>query len=73
MSGTTQRLQNPLIKESTLNHIIYSLIKGFWSLWGAKIGSPLVDKTEVISIFIWEFPTIGGTLFWGPYNKDPTI
>ena len=23
---------------------------------------------------IWEFPKIGGTLlFWGPYNKDPTI
>ena len=21
----------------------------------------------------WEFPKIGGTLFWGPYNKDPTI
>ena len=22
---------------------------------------------------IWEFPKIGGTLFGGPYNKDPTI
>ena len=22
---------------------------------------------------IWGFPTIRGTLFWGPYNKDPTI
>ena len=21
----------------------------------------------------WEFPKIGGTLFWGPYNKNPTI
>ena len=21
----------------------------------------------------WEFPEIGGSLFWGPYNKDPTI
>ena len=21
----------------------------------------------------WEFPKIRGTLFWGPYNKDPTI
>ena len=20
-----------------------------------------------------EFPKIGATLFWGPYNKDPTI
>ena len=22
---------------------------------------------------IREFPTIRGTLFWGPYSKDPTI
>ena len=21
----------------------------------------------------WEFPKIRGTLFWGPYHKDPTI
>ena len=20
----------------------------------------------------WEFPKMGGTLFWGPFNKDPT-
>ena len=24
-------------------------------------------------LHIWEFPKIRGTLFWGPYNKDPTI
>ena len=22
---------------------------------------------------IWEFPKVRGTLFGGPYNKDPTI
>ena len=22
---------------------------------------------------IWEFPKIRGTLFWCPYNRDPTI
>ena len=22
---------------------------------------------------IWEFPNIRGTVFWGPYKKDPTI
>ena len=22
---------------------------------------------------MWEFPKIRGTVFWGPYNKDPTI
>ena len=21
----------------------------------------------------WDFPITGCTLFWGPYNKDPTI
>ena len=21
----------------------------------------------------WDFPKTRGTLFWGPYNKDPTI
>ena len=26
-----------------------------------------------ISTSIWEFPKIRGTLFEGPYNKDPTI
>ena len=24
-------------------------------------------------ILIWDFPKTRGTLFWGPYNKDPTI
>ena len=22
---------------------------------------------------MWKFPKIRATLFWGPYNKDPTI
>ena len=22
---------------------------------------------------LWDFPKVRGTLFWGPYNKDPTI
>ena len=24
-------------------------------------------------VLIWEFPTVMGTLFWGPYNSDLTI
>ena len=24
-------------------------------------------------LVIWEFPKIGGAIFWGPYKKDPTI
>ena len=41
VGARTQRLQYPLSKEYTLNHIrdpilyfkVYSLIKGYWSLW----------------------------------------
>ena len=35
-----QSLQNPLIKEYTLNFRVYSLIKGFWRLWEASSLSP---------------------------------
>ena len=28
---------------------------------------------QVQSLPIWEFPTIRGTVIWGPYSKDPTI
>ena len=24
-------------------------------------------------VSIWEFPKIGGTLFWGSYNRDPIV
>ena len=30
-------------------------------------------KTIPKTLSIWEFPKIRGTLFWGPYNKDPSI
>ena len=28
-------------------------------------------QTRIHAVALWEFPKIGGTLFWGPYNKDP--
>ena len=36
------------------------------------------DRREVmtmpaVALVIWDFPKIRGTLFWSPYNKDPTI
>ena len=31
------------------------------------------DQNFHLESRIWGFPKIGGTLFWGPYNKDPTI
>ena len=32
-----------------------------------------VFSTDLERFLTWEFPKIGGTLFWGPYNKDRTI
>ena len=36
----------------------------------ATQGTVDLDKSYMT---IWEFPKIMGTLFWGPYNKDPTM
>ena len=36
--------------------------------WGTK-----PEEIETALGFICEFPKIRGTLFGGPYNKDPTI
>ena len=36
-----------------------------------SLGSLSFD--DQVDVLIWEFPKIRGTLFWGPYNKDPTI
>ena len=40
-----------------------------------KIGTPwpeLVGLPGQVMRRKWEFPKIGGTFIWGPYNKDPT-
>ena len=40
-----------------------------WSLWVSSSSGPLSwPGTEK-----WTLPKIRGALFWGPYNKDPTI
>ena len=41
------------------------LLLGEDSMYEAKKGSMMR--------LIWEFPKIRGTLFGGPYHKDPTI
>ena len=54
-----QRLQNPLIKEYALNYNripnmiygIYSLIKGFWSLWGPA--NTWVGQTSAATLPCW--------------------
>ena len=32
-----------------------------------------IPATAVATTLIWGFPKIRGTVFWGPYNMDPTI
>ena len=41
----------------------------------AGVGQDIVGRIEslIYSIARWEFPNIGGTLFWCPYDKGPTI
>ena len=62
-----QRLQYPLIKEYSLNHIrdpsifkVYSLSKGYWSLWEAPLGtveaSSFGDLCKVLEEFSSELP-----------------
>ena len=57
--------------------------QGLLLLWGLGFHMACYCTRNWVSSFgftalgaptlIWEFPKIGGTLFWGPYNKDPTI
>ena len=44
---------------------VYGLAVGAWG-YGFRI-------QRLRSEGIWEFPKIRGTLFWGRFNKDPTI
>ena len=34
---------------------------------------PCTKIRVLVKGVMWDFPKIGGTLSWGPYNKDPTI
>ena len=65
-----QRLQYPLIKEYSLNHIrdpsifkVYSLSKGYWSLWEAPLGtveaSSFGDLCKVLEEFSSELELPG--------------
>ena len=37
------------------------------------VHEPYLLSRAALPLAMWEFPKIGGTLFWRPYNKDPTI
>ena len=65
-----------------------TLIGGFWAPFrgvpgAANVGSfccgppgdvqKEIDDCRENPACKWEFPKIRGTLFGGPYNKDPTI
>ena len=45
------------------------------ALCGLKVrwAESIFDLQTSPGVVNWEFPQIRGTLFWGPYNKDPTI
>ena len=55
---------------------------------GTQKGAKILTTTHIILWYLpsrstlqsphenkprWEFPELRRTLFWGPYNKDPTI
>ena len=49
-----------------------------WRIWGRSVTGDLPDVVSLLGqspavLAIWEFPKIGGTLFWCPYHKDPAI
>ena len=42
-------------------------------LYKGSIRVPLRVPIRIYGFRVWEFPKIGGALFWRPYNKEPTI
>ena len=64
---------------------LYALTQKSACFFTSRTGNFQLLKTSRAQVFwifgvctgaytpIWEFPKIRGTLFWGPYNKDPTI
>ena len=61
--------------------LIHTSIKEHWSLWATEglrevcrgERSPGILGGRSTRFSIWELPKIRGTLFGGPYNKDPFI
>ena len=50
------------------------LILGFLKrLLGCLFAYRSSGDSYLVLVLIWEFPKTRGTLFWGPYNKDPTV
>ena len=45
----------------------------FFGRFGRICGVSGFRSIRVSGGRMWEFPKIRGTLFWGPYSKDPTI
>ena len=70
MGKTTK---NVLIHTTLPNSTAHLEITSHWSDWKAKTLNKDSKQNAIRPSNTWEFPKIGGTLFWGPYNKDPTI
>ena len=54
-----------------LHEVCYELVQNGTKVWKRNLS--LASLLGLLQNLIWEFPKIGGTLVWGPYNKDPTI
>ena len=72
-------LGSPILYLKGMRAIMFQL-SGFYSSLGFKVGLGKGGLGSALWPFlrdsrskIWEFPKIWGTLFWGPYNRDPTI
>ena len=59
----------PLTLRETEELVILLFIRFPYYSFSAKSQRPIL----IMKAPIWEFPKIRGTLFGGPYNKEPTI
>ena len=89
VAGDSSGLQNPGIINNTNNNININnnnnnaascsgcaKTKNCEHALARVVGFRWLSKRESSTMLyksMWEFPKIRGTLFWGPYNKDPTI
>ena len=61
---------------------LVTVAKGYFEKLSTYIGQTNIQMSTLLKLneiwlpnsqTTWEFPKIGGTLFWGPYNTDPTV
>ena len=60
-----------IIRPTPSRALITLLITYLRSLLPLQVGP--MGLGAYYGLVFWEFPKIRGTLFWGPYNRDPNI